>query len=145
VFQSGCRIAVAVPQGLKPLIFPSLFGTTEVVPFQSADLFRDSLGYPDSSGDEEAAVAHDLFRTSVGAVLRFEPDVEAETDNVDVSSGAPGSAGVLAIRIAEGDVDAGELLVLKDVADDALDAEVGADGELADAVGVFIGMGVGPE
>ena len=77
--------------------------------------------------------------------FRLEPDVEAEADYVDVGAGAPGRAGVLAVGIAEGDVDAGEFFVLKDVADDALDAEVGADGELADAVGVFVGVGVGPE
>ncbi len=50
-----------------------------------------------------------------------------------------------AVGVAEGDVDAGEFFVLQDVADDALDADVGADGELADAVGVFVGVGVGPE
>ena len=52
---------------------------------------------------------------------------------------------MLSIGIAEGDVDAGELLVLQDVADDLVNPEVGADGELAYAVGVFIGVGVGPE
>ena len=57
----------------------------------------------------------------------------------------PGGAGVFAVGIAEGDVDAGKFFVLQDVADDALDADVGADGEFADAVGVFVGVGVGPE
>ncbi len=75
----------------------------------------------------------------------FEPDVEAESDDIDVGAGAPGGAGVFAVGVAEGDVDAGEFFVLQDVADDAVDAEVGADGEFADAVGVFVGVGVGPE
>ena len=75
----------------------------------------------------------------------FEPDVEAEADDIDVGAGAPGSAGVFAVGIAEGDVDAGKFLVLEDVADDAVDADVGADGEFADAVGVLVGVGVGPE
>ena len=52
---------------------------------------------------------------------------------------------MFAVGVAEGDVDAGKFLVLQDVADNALDAEVGADGEFADAVGVFVGVGVGPE
>ena len=50
-----------------------------------------------------------------------------------------------AVGVSEGNVDAGEFLVLQDVADDPIDANVGADGELADAVGVFVGVGVGPE
>jgi hypothetical protein len=31
-FINRLRIALAIPQGLKPLVFPALFGTTEVVP-----------------------------------------------------------------------------------------------------------------
>jgi hypothetical protein len=31
-FKKGCRIADEIPQGLKPLILPGLFGSTEVVP-----------------------------------------------------------------------------------------------------------------
>src|SRR5450631_2191239 len=100
---------------------------------------------PALCGDEKAAFAHDLFGDVGCAVFGFEPDVEAEADDVDVRAGAPGGAGMLAVWIAEGDVDSGELLVLEDVADDALNAEVGADGKLAYAVGVFIGMRVGPE
>ena len=49
------------------------------------------------------------------------------------------------VGVAEGDVDAGEFFVLEEVADEAVDADVGADGEFADAVGVFVGVGVGPE
>ena len=71
-------------------------------------------------GDEEAAVAHNLFFALVG----FEPDVEAESNHINVGAGAPGGAGVFAVGVAEGDVDAGEFFVLKNVADDALDAEL---------------------
>jgi hypothetical protein len=31
-FKNGCRNSVAIPQGLKPLAFSALFGTTEAVP-----------------------------------------------------------------------------------------------------------------
>jgi hypothetical protein len=96
-------------------------------------------------GDEELAVAHDLFRHLVSTVSGFEPDVEAQTDDIDVGAGAPGGAGVFAVGIAKGNVDAGKFFVLQDVADDAGDADVGADGEFADAVGVFVGVSVGPE
>ena len=102
---------------------------------------RGPIALHDLCGDEESAVPHDLLF----ARFRLEPDVEAEPDHVDVRAGAPGRAGVLAVGIAEGDVNAGEFLVLEDVADDALDADVGADGEFADAVGVLVGVGVGPE
>jgi hypothetical protein len=34
-FINGKRASVAVSQGLKPLLFPTLFGTTEVVPCYS--------------------------------------------------------------------------------------------------------------
>ena len=54
-------------------------------------------------------------------------------------------AGVLAVRIAERDVDAGELLVLQDVADHFLELDVGADRELADAIRVLVGVRVLPE
>ena len=51
-----------------------------------------------------------------------------------MSAGPPGSAGVFAIRIAERDVNAGKLLILKDIANHAGNADVGADGKLADPV-----------
>src|SRR4051794_4914891 len=63
-------------------------------------------------------------------------------DAVNVGGGDPGLAGVLGVGVAEGDVAAGDLLVLKDVATDVLDGEVGADGELADAVAVLVRRGV---
>ena len=62
-----------------------------------------------------------------------------------MSAGAPGGAGVFAVGVAKGDVDAGKFFVLQDVSNDALDAEVGADGKFANAVGVFVGVSVGPE
>ncbi len=74
-----------------------------------------------------------------------EPDAELEADYVDVGGGFPGGSGVGAVGVAEGNVDTGELFVLEDVADDAVDADVGADGELADAVGIGVGVGVVPE
>lgn len=88
---------------------------------------------------------HDLFGLVVACFAGVEPDVEAQSHHIYVRAGAPGGAGMFAVGVAEGDVDAGEFLILEDVADDALDAEVGADGEFADAVGVFVGVGVGPE
>lgn len=104
--------------------------------------FSDAaIGEKRSGGDQEMAIAHDLFFSGG----RLKPDVETEADDIDVSRRTPGRAGVLSVRIAEGDVDAGKFLVLKNVADDAGDADVGADGEFADAIGVLVGMGVGPE
>jgi hypothetical protein len=41
---------------------------------------------PDSGSDEEVAVAHNFFF----AGFRLGPDVEAQTNNIDVGAGAPG-------------------------------------------------------
>src|SRR5258708_4619753 len=90
-------------------------------------LFRDFL-------KQKRPLRHDL--------LFVEPDVEEAADAVNMGRTLPGLAGVLAIGMAEGDVDAGEFLVLQDVADDAGAGEVGADGELADAVGVLVRVAI---
>ena len=45
--------------------------------------------------------------------------------------------------MAKGNVDAGNFFVLQDVANDAGAGGVGADRELADAIAVFVGAGVG--
>ena len=83
------------------------------------------------------SVAHD------GLVV--DPDIEAEANDIDVGGGIPGRTGVLAVGIAEGDVDAGEFFILQDVSDDMVDAQIGPDGELADTIGVFIRVRIRPE
>src|SRR5580698_2152624 len=82
-------------------------------------------------------IAHDL--------LFFHPDIETQPDHVDVGHGRPLRAGVRAIRIAEGDVNAGKFFVLQDIADHLPYANVRANGELADTIRVFVGMRVSPE
>ena len=52
---------------------------------------------------------------------------------------------MLPVRVAEGDVDAGQFFVLEDVADHMLQLDVRPDGKFAHAVAVVIGMGVAPE
>jgi len=49
------------------------------------------------------AVAHDLFSPEGDSSQMF----EAEANDIDVGAGAPGGAGVFAVGVAEGDVDAG--------------------------------------
>jgi len=87
--------------------------------------------------DEEVAVAHD--EAAVG------PDVELAADDVDVGGAKPIGAGMSAVGVAEGDMAAGDFFILEDIADDVGEGEVGADGEFADAVGIFVGVAVGPE
>src|SRR5581483_8851459 len=65
--------------------------------------------------------------------------------HVDMSGGIPVSPGVRAVRIAERDMDTGNFFVLQDVADHVANADVGADGEFADAVAELVGMAVLPE
>ena len=48
--------------------------------------------------------------------LVVEEDVEALADDIYVRGARPGGAGVFAVGVAEGDVDAGEFFVLQDVA-----------------------------
>ena len=87
--------------------------------------------------DQELALLHDLPPVY--------PDIELAANHVDVRAGVPLRSRVLSIRIAEGDVDAGEFLVLQDLADYVGQFNIGADGELAYAVAVFVGVGVRPE
>src|ERR1039457_3934831 len=86
---------------------------------------------------QECSAAHDL--------AAVDPDVEIAAHDVDVGRRVPVRAGVRAVRIAERDVNAGDFLVLENVADDVMDGDVGADGELAHAVAVLVGMAVAPE
>src|SRR5664279_2223635 len=65
---------------------------------------------------QECSAAHDL--------AAVDPDVEIAAHDVDVGRRVPVGAGVCAIRIAEGDVNAGNFLVLEDVADDVVDGDV---------------------
>src|SRR4029078_4605104 len=87
--------------------------------------------------DEELAALHDL--------LAVNPDVELCADYVDVRGGVPVRAGVDAIRIAEGNVDAREFLVLKDVTDHVFQFDVSANSEFAHQVTVLVRVGVCPE
>src|ERR1035438_5897607 len=86
---------------------------------------------------QECSAAHDL--------AAVDPDVEIAAHDVDVGRRVPVRAGVRAVRIAERDVNAGDFLVLENVADDVMDGDVGADGEFAHAVAVLVGVAVAPE
>lgn len=54
----------------------------------------------------------------------------------------PRLAGVFAIRVAEGDVDAGEFFVLQNMADNVRAGEVRADRKFADAVRVLVRVAI---
>jgi hypothetical protein len=87
--------------------------------------------------NQELSLGHDL--------LAIHMNVEAKPDDVDVCGRIPVCARVRAVRIAERDVHAREFFVLQDVSDHFMQFHVGADGELADAVAVLVGVGVAPE
>ena len=76
-------------------------------------------------------------------LLTVEPDIEIAADAVDVRFGDPVCPGVLGVRMAKGDVDARNFFVLQNMADDAGAGGVRANGELADAITVLIGAGLG--
>ena len=73
--------------------------------------------------EEEAAGAHQWPAVYV--------DVAVGRDGVDVDAGSPGCAGLVRVGVSEGDVYAGILLVLEEVADQPGQCGVGADGELS--------------
>src|SRR5262252_8252792 len=87
--------------------------------------------------DEKLSLAHDL--------LLVDPDVELAADYVDMGGGIPVSAGVGAIGIAERNVHAGILLILKDLTDHILQIDVGSDGKFSDAIAIDVRMCVLPE
>src|SRR5262249_6143669 len=87
--------------------------------------------------DKKLALTHDL------EVIH--PYLKAPPNHINVRGGVPLGAGVLAVGVAEGDVHAGKLFVLKDVANYLLQFDVGADGKFADTVAVLVGVRVIPE
>src|SRR5713226_1939791 len=78
-------------------------------------------------------------------LVLVDPDVAVAGEDVDVGAGFPVGVGLAAVGVAEGDVHAGKLFVLKKNADHFGEAEVGPESELADAVAVLIGVAVIPE
>src|SRR5437660_11281889 len=74
-----------------------------------------------------------------------EPDVEIAADAVDVRLRRSVSAGVIRVRMSEGNVNAGNFFVLQNISDDMRASGVGANGEFTDPITVFVGAGVGAE
>src|SRR5664279_6339578 len=65
---------------------------------------------------QECSAAHDL--------AAVDPDVEIAAHDVDVGRRVPVGAGVRAVGVAKGDVNAGNFLVLEDVTNDVVDGDV---------------------
>src|SRR5262249_23220731 len=92
----------------------------------------------------EAEAAHDVPAAS-DYLFVVDPDVAAAREDVDVRARFPWRAGLAAVRIAEGEVNARNLFVLQEHADHVFQGDVGAERELADAVAVLVGVAVVPE
>ena len=71
-------------------------------------------------------------------LFAIEPDVEIAADTVDVRFGRPIGARVPGIGMTESDVHTGNFFVLQNISDHVSARGVGADGEFADAVAVFV-------
>ena len=63
-----------------------------------------------------------------------DPHVAVASEHIDVRARLPVGVGLAAVRIAKGQVHAGEFLVLKQNADHFREAKVGAESQFADAV-----------
>ena len=75
-------------------------------------------------------------------LMVVDPDIELSPYHIDVRGRVPVGAGVRGIRIAKSDVDAGDLLVLQNIADHVPHRDIGADCEFTNAIAVFIGVAV---
>src|SRR3984957_10444395 len=102
------------------------------------------LGQARPSWLREAEVVQLIFAFG-DDLVGVDPDIAVAGEDVDVSFGFPVGMGLAAVGVAEGDVDAGEFFVLEKNADHFGKTEVGAEGEFADAVAVFVGVAVIPE
>ena len=78
-------------------------------------------------------------------LLTVDPDIELAADHINVGLAIPVRTGVCAVRIAESDMDAGNLLVLKNIADHVMDPNISSDGKLTHPIAVFISVAVFPE
>ena len=93
-------------------------------------LVRMTNSAPRSLGvEDEPAGAHQWPAVYV--------DVAVGRDGVDVDAGAPGCAGLVGVGVAEGDVYAGILLVLEQIADQPGQRGVGTYGELSHPPAIF--------
>ena len=73
------------------------------------------------------------------------PYIKLATYDINVRGRIPVRAGVRGVWVAKCNVNAGDLFVLENVADDIMNGDVRADGEFAHAIAVFVGVAVGPE
>ena len=78
-------------------------------------------------------------------LVGVDPDVALAGQDIDVGFRFPVGVGLAAVGIAEGNMHAGKFFVLEQDADHFGEAEVGAEGQLADAVAVFVGVAILPE
>src|SRR5712692_8247939 len=86
---------------------------------------------------QKLSTSHDL--------LAIHPDIKVPSHHIDMRGGIPLSAGVHAIRIAEGDVCSRVLFILENLSDHILQLDISAIGELAHNVAVLVRVGVSPE
>ena len=86
---------------------------------------------------QKLSTLHDL--------LAIHPDIKVPSHHIDMRGGIPLSAGVHAIRIAEGDVCSRVLFILENLSDHILQLDISANGELAHNIAVLIRVGVSPE
>src|SRR5437762_12556498 len=92
----------------------------------------------------EAKQLHQVSAT-IDHLLIIYPDVALSREDVDVRPRFPRSPGLAAVRVPERNVNTGDLLVLQEDANHLGERDVGAEGELADAIAFAVGVAVAPE
>src|SRR5579862_3550234 len=86
---------------------------------------------------QKLSIPHDL--------LVIHPDVELPSHNINVCGRIPLRSRVRTVRISERNVHPGIFLILQNLPNHILEIDIGANGELAHAVAILIGVRVLPE
>ena len=119
----------AIPDSVESTILPSVQCSIKVLA-----QFRNQ----DSSAlNHKASAAHDL--------LLFRPDIEIAAHYIDMRRRTPLGARVRSIRVAECEMNTGNLLVLQNIAYDFTQRQICPDSQFAYPVAIFVAMRVVPE
>ena len=97
------------------------------------------------SGMSEKSEMVELVTAAIDHLVFVNPNIALSSEHIDVRLGGPVGVGLAAIRIAEGQMHAGKFFVLQKHADHARQSQICAEGQLPDAVAIFIGVAIFPE
>src|SRR5258706_1207453 len=131
---SGCIVARAASLSRALNASYAFLSTTNV---DSSTITWDTFECPALRFHQKLSIPHDL--------LVIHPDVELPSHYIDMGRRIPLRAGMRAIRISERNMHSRILFILQNLPNHFLQINVRADGKLAHAVAVLVGVSVLPE